>query len=140
VVTETLRLCPTVPLVMRRLVEPMELAGHTLPRDTIVAPCIYLTHRRADIYDDPLKFRPERFLEKGAGTYTWIPFGGGARRCVAAVFAPLEMRRVIQTVIREVDLRPASGGGEGAARSSVSFAPDAGGMVIATRRRATAVA
>jgi cytochrome P450 len=134
VVTETLRLCPAVPVVMRRLVEPLRLGGYTIPAGTIVAPCVYLMHRRGDIYPRPLEFRPERFLEEAAGTYTWIPFGGGVRRCVAASFAPLEMRRVIQTVLREVDLRPADARSEGVARSSVSFAPDGGALVIATRR------
>jgi len=135
VVTETLRLCPTVPVVMRRLVEPMEIAGYTIPVGTIVAIGVYLIHKRPDIYPGPDEFRPERFLGDSAGTYSWIPFGGGVRRCVAASFAPLEMRRVIQTVIREVDLRAAETRSEGPARSSVSFAPDGGAMVIATRRR-----
>ncbi len=135
VVKETLRLCPAVPVVMRRLVEPMWLDGYTIPAGTIVAPCIYLMHRRRDIYPQPLSFQPERFLQGSAGTYTWIPFGGGVRRCVAVVFAQLEMKRVIQTVLSEVDLRPAESRSEGAARSSVSFAPDGGALVIATRRR-----
>jgi cytochrome P450 family 135 len=135
VVKETLRLCPAVPVVMRRLTEPMQLGGYTIPADTIVAPCVYLMHRRADLYPQPRSFQPERFLGDGAGTYTWIPFGGGVRRCVAVVFAQLEMKRVIQTVLTEVDLRPAESRSEGAARSSVSFAPDGGAAVIATRSR-----
>jgi cytochrome P450 family 135 len=135
VVKETLRLCPAVPVVMRRLTEPMQLGDYTIPADTIVAPCVYLMHHRADLYPQPRSFQPERFLGDGAGTYTWIPFGGGVRRCVAVVFAQLEMKRVIQTVLSEVDLRPAESRAEGAARSSVSFAPDGGATVIATRRR-----
>jgi cytochrome P450 len=135
VVKETLRLCPAVPVVMRRLTEPMQLGGYTIPPDTIVAPCVYLMHRRADLYPQPRSFQPERFLGDSAGTYTWIPFGGGVRRCVAVVFAQLEMKRVIQTVLSEVELRPAASRSEGAARSSVSFAPDGGATVIATRRR-----
>jgi len=138
VVKETLRLCPAVPVVMRRLTESMQLAGYTLPPDTIVAPCVYLMHRRADLYPQPRSFQPERFLGDEGGrainTYTWIPFGGGVRRCVAVVFAQLEMKRVIQTVLSEVDLRAAESRSEGAARSSVSFAPDGGATVIATRR------
>jgi cytochrome P450 family 135 len=134
-VKETLRLCPAVPLVMRRLIEPMELGGYLLPAGAIVAPCIYLMHRRADIYREPLEFQPERFLGgTDAGAYTWIPFGGGVRRCVAASFAQLEIKRVIEVVLREFDLRPATAGAEDAARSSVSFAPGAGARVIATRR------
>jgi cytochrome P450 family 135 len=139
VVKETLRLCPAVPVVMRRLTEPMQLAGYTLPPDTIVAPCVYLMHRRADLYPQSRRFQPERFLGDSAGTYTWIPFGGGVRRCVAVVFAQLEMKRVIQTVLSEVELRPAASRSEGAARSSVSFAPDGGATVIATRRRPAGV-
>lgn len=133
VVKETLRLCPAVPVVMRRLVEPTRLGGYTLPPDTIVAPCVFLMHRRADIYPQPRSFQPERFLESTAGTYTWIPFGGGPRRCVAASFAQLEMKRVIQAVLREVELSPAETRSESAARSSVSFVPDGGARVIATR-------
>jgi cytochrome P450 len=140
VVKETLRLCPAVPVVMRRLVEPMRIGGYQIPAGTIVAPCVYLMHRRPDVYPDPRSFRPERFLEDGAGTYTWIPFGGGVRRCVAASFAQLEMKRVIQTVIREVDLTAAEVRSEAAARSSVSFVPGGGARVIATRRSAPAEA
>jgi cytochrome P450 len=134
VVKETLRLCPAVPVVMRRLVEPMRLGGYTIPAETIVAPCVYLMHRRGDVYPQPRQFRPERFLEDGVGTYTWIPFGGGVRRCVAASFAQLEMKRVMQTVLREVELRAAKSRSEGAARSSVSFVPDGGATVVAARR------
>jgi cytochrome P450 len=130
-VKETLRLCPAVPVVMRRLAEPMRVGDYVLPEDTIVAPCVYLMHRRADIYPEPLRFKPERFMGRTAGTYTWIPFGGGVRRCVAASFAQLEMKRVIQTVLREVELRPAESGSEAAARSSVSFVPDGGARVVA---------
>jgi cytochrome P450 family 135 len=134
-VKETLRLCPAVPLVMRRLIEPMELGGYMLPEGTIVAPCIYRMHRRADIYAKPLEFQPERFLEGAdAGAYTWIPFGGGVRRCVAASFAQLEIKRVIEVVLREFTLRPVETSSEGAARSSVSFAPGGGARVIASRR------
>jgi cytochrome P450 len=134
VVKETLRLCPAVPVVMRRLVEPTRLGGYTLPPETIVAPCVYLMHRRADVYPAPRSFRPERFLDGSAGTYTWIPFGGGPRRCVAAAFAQLEMKKVIQTVLREVELSAAESRSESAARSSVSFVPDGGARVVATRR------
>jgi cytochrome P450 len=133
-VKETLRLCPAVPLVMRRLIEPMQLGDYTIPADTIVAPCVHLMHRRADVYPDPLSFSPERFLENPEGTYTWIPFGGGVRRCVAASFAQLEMKRVISVVLSELDLRAADAASEGPIRSSVSFVPDGGARVVATRR------
>jgi cytochrome P450 len=138
VVKETLRLCPAVPVVMRRLTEPMRVGGYELPPETIVAPCVYLMHRRRDVYPDPLHFRPERFLTSSAGTYTWIPFGGGVRRCVAASFAQLEIKRVMQVVLSRLDLRAADARSEGAARSSVSFTPAGGARVIATRRQRVA--
>jgi cytochrome P450 len=134
VVRETLRLCPVVPLVSRRLRQPMNLGGYEVPPDTVVAPCVYLTHRREDLYPDPLKFKPERFLESSVGTYTWIPFGGGVRRCLAANFAQLAMKRIMQTVLGEMELRPVRTRSEGATRSSVSFAPGAGALVIAHPR------
>jgi cytochrome P450 len=138
VVKETLRLCPAVPLVMRKLVGPMKLGGYTIPAGTTVAPCVYLVHQRADIYPQPRVFLPERFLEQQGGraidTYTWIPFGGGVRRCVAASFAQMEMKSVIQTMLKQVDLRPVSAPSERPMRSSIAFVPDQSGQVIATRR------
>jgi cytochrome P450 len=136
VVKETLRLAPAVPLVMRGLVEPMRLGGHEIPAGTIVAPCIYLVHHREDIYPCPFSFTPERFLGKAPENYTWIPFGSGVRRCVAAAFAQLEMKRVMQTVLEEVELAPAPAcGSQRATRSSVAFAPGDQAPVIVTRRR-----
>ncbi len=107
VIKETLRLRPPVPVVVRRLLEPMELGGHELPAGTTVAPCIHLIHLSEDTYEEPRRFRPERFLERPPGTYTWIPFGGGTRRCLAASYAEMEMKRVLRTVL--ADGRPAAG-------------------------------
>jgi cytochrome P450 family 135 len=135
VVKETLRLAPAVPLVMRKLVEPMELGGYTIPAGTTVAPCIHLVHHREDIYPQPFSFMPERFLDYTPANYTWIPFGSGVRRCVAASFAQVEMKRVMQTVIREVELAAPSSGSERAMRSSVAFAPGDQARVLVTRRR-----
>jgi cytochrome P450 len=140
VVKETLRLCPAVPLVMRKLTAPMQVRGQTLPPGTVVAPCVYLMHRRADIYPQPRSFVPERFLDAPAGTYTWIPFGGGVRRCVAAAFAQLEMKRVLQTVLREVELTPTASRSERPTRSSVAFAPGQQGLVTVARRTPAGIA
>src|SRR5215216_2108078 len=126
VVKETLRLRPVIALVLRRLVEPMEIGGRTLPAGVNVAPCIYLLHRRADIYDEPRAFRPERFLESSPGTYNWIPFGGGVRRCLGASFAQFEMKVVLRELVSRLDIRAAHPEPErrgGAARSSWSAAP-----------------
>jgi cytochrome P450 len=137
VIQETMRLCPPVPTVARRLREPMTLGGYQIPAGTTVAPCVYLLHRRPEVYPDPYSFRPERFLERAPGTYTWIPFGGGVRRCLAASFAMQEMRRTIHAVLSEVELRPAQASSERVARSSIAFAPDRNAVAIVTRREET---
>jgi cytochrome P450 len=136
VVKETMRLCPAAPIVVRKLLEPMELGGYTIAAGTTVAPCVHLVHRRQEIYPQPLRFMPERFLERPAGTYTWIPFGGGVRRCLAASYAQLLMKQVIATVIGEVDLRPAEPRSERPVKSAIAFVPHRHAMVLATRRAA----
>ena len=130
VVKETLRLRPPVPVVVRTLLQPMRLAGRDLPAGTIVAPCIHLLHRDPRHYPEPYRFRPERFLEQPAGTYTWIPFGGGVRRCIAASYAELEMKRVLREVLAAVDLRPVDARGERVRKASISFSPGEKGLVM----------
>lgn len=134
VVKETMRLCPAAPIVVRKLLAPMELGGYTLPAGTTVAPCVHLVHRREDIYPEPLRFRPERFLEQPAGTYTWIPFGGGVRRCLAASYAQLLMKQVISTVIGEVDMRPVDPSSELPRKSAISFVPHRHATVVVRSR------
>ncbi|CDO86705.1 cytochrome P450 [Mycobacterium triplex] len=106
IVMETLRLRPVFSLVPRLLKAPMEIGGVPLPAGVTVVPSIYLMHRRPDIYPDPQHFRPARFLEQRAGTYTWIPFGGGVRRCLGAAFAQYEMRVVLATLFRHCRVQP----------------------------------
>jgi cytochrome P450 family 135 len=130
VVKETLRLRPPVPVVVRTLREPMRLAGRDLPAGTVVAPCIHLLHRDPRHYPEPLRFRPERFLEQPAGTYTWIPFGGGVRRCIAAPYAELEMNRVLREVLAAVDLKPVDGRDERVRKAAISFSPGEKGLVM----------
>lgn len=135
VVKETLRLCPVVPLIMRKLLAPMQLSGCTVPAGATAAPCPYLIHRREDIYPSARTFQPERFLGTPAPPYAWIPFGGGVRRCLAASFAQLTIKRVIQTVLSELEVRPAgASGATGATRSSVAFLPGDQALAIVTRR------
>jgi cytochrome P450 len=137
VVREAMRLCPPVAVVARRLLAPLELGGYTVPAGVTVAPCVYLMHRRAEVYPNPRAFVPERFVGKAAGTYTWIPFGGGSRRCLAASFATMEMKRVVRTVLSEVELRPERAGSERVTRSSIAFAPDGRALAVMTGRRST---
>ena len=109
VARETLRLRPVLPFVDRRLVEPATVAGLDLPAGIGVAPCIWLLHRREDIYAEPHAFRPERFLGTTPGTYTWIPFGGGIRRCLGATFALFEMTAVLSVIANGPRLAPPEG-------------------------------
>jgi cytochrome P450 len=139
VIKETLRLRPVVPAVSRVLKAPFSVAGHELPAGVAVVPTILLVHTREDIYPQPFAFRPERFLEKPAGTYTWIPFGGGVRRCLGAAFALFEMKAVLRAVANAVEsLQPAQARDERPARRAVTLIPHHEGRVIAARRTAPA--
>jgi cytochrome P450 len=139
VVKETLRLRPVLPIVVRRLAEPTEIGGRLLPAGVSVAPCIYLIHRRDDIYPEPERFRPERFLESPAGTYTWIPFGGGVRRCLGASFAIFEMKTVLSAVLSRVDLVPSQVGSEPVVRRAITLTPGRGAeAIVASRAETTA--
>ena len=131
VVQETLRLRPPIPIVARRVVnEPFQLGSHEIPVGVMVAPCIYLVHRRPDLYPEPYAFRPERFLERPPETYSWLPFGGGMRRCIGASFAVLEMSTILRTVAQAMHLSPAGGGPELITRRAIVFAPSRGGEVV----------
>lgn len=134
VVRETLRLRPVLAIVLRRLTVPTTIAGHPLPAGISLAPCIHLVHRRAALYPDPHRFRPERFLETPPTTYGWIPFGGGIRRCLGASFALEEMRRVLSVVAARADLRPGEAGSEPTVRRAVTLAPGRGARVVALQR------
>ncbi len=105
---EILRSRPVLPNVAPRLVaHPIEIGGQRYPTDVCLVPNAYLVHHDPELYPDPYSFRPERFLDAPPGTYTWIPFGGGRRRCLGASFALLEMRLVLTALVRRYDLRAA---------------------------------
>jgi cytochrome P450 len=138
VVSESLRLRPVVPLAGRRLASELQAGGLGLPAGTDVTPAIWLTHTRPDLYPEPYAFRPERFLENPPNGYGWIPFGGGVRRCLGASFAELEMRVVLETVLRSSVLLPASLKAERVTRRNVTFSPRKGTLVRSRRRVAPA--
>jgi cytochrome P450 family 135 len=130
VIKETLRVRPVIPGVVRKLTAPLELDGYELPAGVRVAPNIYLTHRRPDVYPEPERFRPERFLEKPADTYSWIPFGGGIRRCLGASFAIYELKIVIPAILQNVRLRVVGSDHEPIRRRAITFVPARDAMVI----------
>jgi cytochrome P450 family 135 len=134
VLKETLRLRPVLPVVARRVKEPVEIGSRLIPAGVTLAPCIWLVHRRPDVYPDPLRFRPERFLESKAGTYTWFPFGGGVRRCLGASFAMFEMQIVLQVMARRLSLRPARPERERVKRRAITLVPGRGGEIVAEAR------
>ena len=126
VVGETLRIRPVVPFTGRQLREPAALGGHDLPNGTVVMAAIYLTHMREDLYPDAHSFRPERFLDDPPETFSWIPFGGGTRRCLGAAFAQFEMKVALRTIMRMTELRPADPEPERMVRRNVTLAPARG--------------
>jgi cytochrome P450 family 135 len=134
VVNETLRLRPPIPIVGRAVKSDFQLDGYTIPAGEMLAPCIWLTHRRGEVYPEPYAFRPERFLDKGPETYTWLPFGGGTRRCVGAAFAQLEMTVVMRTIAELVDLEPAEPEPEHVGRRAIVLAPKRGSRVVVRDR------
>jgi cytochrome P450 len=140
VVNETLRVRAVVPIVVRALTQDLQVGDRVLPAGTRATPCIYLTNRNARVYEAPQEFRPERFLGQAPETFSWIPFGGGIRRCIGASFAQLEMKLMLATMLAE--LRPSLPRhtiwrrGEWARRRAVTLIPAAGGRVVWERRGA----
>jgi cytochrome P450 len=136
VVKETLRVRPVVADVARVLKQPIVLAGYPLPAGTLVLAGITAVHMRPDLYPEPHEFRPERFLDGGAESYAWIPFGGGVRRCIGASFAQVEMRVVLREVLRRVTLRAPSPRPERAKVKHVTVVPARDCRVVMVERLA----
>jgi cytochrome P450 len=122
-IQETLRLRPVISVVLRKLTEPVEIGGYELPAGVSVAPCVYLAHRNPEVYPEPERFLPERFLDNPPGTYTWIPFGGGVRRCLGAAFAQFEMAVVLRELVRRHEIRPAKPRSERVFRRAITETP-----------------
>jgi unspecific monooxygenase len=105
VCSETLRIYPVLLLNFLHVVrEPVELMGYQLEPDTKVVACIYLTHHRRDLYPEPDRFKPERFLDQQFSPYEYLPFGGGSRRCIGAALAQLQMKLVLATILSRYQL------------------------------------
>jgi len=134
-IQETLRRRPVLPNVEPRYVkQPIEIGGWSYPPGVCLVPNAYLVHHDPEIYPDPYAFRPERFLEEPPGTFTWIPFGGGRRRCIGASFAMLEMQIVLRAVLGARELRPAEDGFEVARRRNIAIRPGSGARTVLLQR------
>lgn len=129
-IQETLRLRPVISIVIRRLTEPVEIAGYELPAGVSVTPSVYLVHRNPEIYPEPDRFLPERFLDNPPGTYTWIPFGGGVRRCLGASFAQFEMAVVLKELVKRHQIRPADPKPERVFRRAITETPRHNARVV----------
>ncbi len=111
----------------------MKIAGRDLPAGVVLAPCIYLVHRRAELWPNPDQFNPDRFIDARPSPYHFLPFGGGTRRCLGAAFASYQMKIVIAEILSKVDLKPVPGYVARQLRRSIAFAPSEGLPVIASR-------
>jgi cytochrome P450 len=135
-IIETMRSRPVIPLIGRRVTVPWQLGEFGVAADTPVGISILLLHHREDIYPDPYSFRPERFLEgRKPGTYEWIPFGGGIRRCLGAALAMAEQRVVLTAMARRLDLEAADPAPERAQHRNVTMIPAGGATVVLRGRR-----
>lgn len=136
VIKETMRIRPVVAQFGRLLTEPTTIDGWDLPARTLVIIPVSVVHQDPSIYPDPDVFRPERFLDgNDPGGYAWLPFGGGVRRCPGASLALLEMRVILSTILRTVELAPDRPESERPRVRGITIVPDRGGSVVVTARR-----
>jgi len=133
-IKETMRLCPVVTVVDRHLLVPTRIGGWDLPAGTDVAASIYLTHRRPELWPEPERFLPERFLGVRTSPYAYYPFGGGDHRCLGAAFATYEMRIVLAEVLTRAELRLAPGYRARPVLRAVTVGPSRGMPVVLSRR------
>jgi len=132
---ETLRIYPILFFTFPRLVQaPMQLMGYNIPKGVVLSPCIYLVHHRPDIYPEPKRFKPERFLERQFSPYEYLPFGGGNRRCIGMAFAMFEMKLVLAKVLSRYSLELAKNSPVMPVRRGVTMAP-AGGVPLVVKGR-----
>lgn len=133
---EILRHRPVLPHAEPRLTKrPVEIGGFHYPAGVMLVAYIHLVHHDPAIYPDPHAFRPERFLERAPGTYTWIPFGGGRRRCLGASFALLEMKLVLRAMLERFELAPVDMQTEGTRRRNITVSPARGCQLILRERK-----
>jgi cytochrome P450 len=134
-IVEAMRSRPVIPLIGRRVTVPWRLGEHGVPAGTAITMSILLIHHREDLYPRPFEFRPERWLGRKPGTYEWIPFGGGIRRCLGAALAMAEQRVVLAAMARRLELEADDPAPERAVHRNVTMIPSRGGRVVLRSRR-----
>jgi len=132
-VKETLRARPVIVDVARRLTAPATVGGYELPAGQFVLPAIAALHYREDLFPEPERFRPERFLDAKVDNYAWIPFGGGIRRCIGAAFAEYEMRLILREFVERAELRAVGQKPEPVRVRNITLAPAKGTRVVLER-------
>ncbi len=129
-IRESLRRRPVAPFVVRKTMQPISVDGHDYPAGIVLCPCSYLVHQREELYPDPHRYRPERFLERKFGPHEWFPFGGSNRICLGMPFALYEMKVLVATLLSQVrPIRP-EGACSHARRYGIVLGPDDGGRII----------
>src|SRR5262249_5716890 len=114
--------------------KPVRIGGWLYPVGTTLYPSTYLLHHDPEIYPDPYTFRPQRFIEQPPGTYTWLPFGAGRRRCIGASFAMLEMQSLLRTALSRFSLAPTAPSAEAVARRGITITPRHQATVVLAHR------
>jgi cytochrome P450 len=127
---EGMRVRPVIPMIVRLAKRRWRLGEYVIPAETPIAVSIVALHHREDVYPQPHRFAPERFLERKAGTYTWLPFGGGIRRCLGATLAMAEQRVVLRAIARRTDLEAPDPRPEPPRQRNVTMIPRDGGRVV----------
>jgi len=134
-IVEGMRTRPVIPIIGRRVAVPWRLGEYVLPAGTAISVSILLVHHREDLYPEPFAFRPERWLERKPGTYEWLPFGGGTRRCLGAALAMAEQRVVLEAMARHLDLEADRPEPEHAQHRNVTMIPARGARALVRARR-----
>jgi cytochrome P450 len=133
-VKESLRLQPVIPMVGRLLQQPTRIGSLDLPEGAFVAASIYLVHRRPSLYEEPSRFRPERFIGLKPAAWEFLPFGGGLRKCIGAAFAIYEMKMVLAAMLPRIEMRLATERVRNA-RRAITITPEGGLPVVLTAKR-----
>jgi cytochrome P450 len=133
-IVEGMRVRPVIPIIGRRVSVPWRLGEYAVSANTPVSMSILLLHHREDLYPQPFAFRPERWLGRKPGTYEWIPFGGGIRRCLGAALAMAEQRVVLDAMVRRLDIEADDPEPEHAVHRNVTMIPAHGARAIVRKR------